>query len=142
MDATGDTVCASGAVTGMCEPDTCVSGGEKMNSVGMGVPVELCVVSSVDVLSGMLDPPDAISSVLEYAQLAVHYAVDLCVCGAHVDMFLADDFLSSGELDVESLCVVSRILEVVESKCCCEDAVPAVIIAQLAVPAGSAAYGG
>ena len=52
--------------------------------MGVEVPVELCEESSVDVLSGMLDPPYAISSVLEYAQLAVYYAVNLCVCGAHV----------------------------------------------------------
>ena len=132
VDVTSAVVCANGAA-GMSGPDTCVSGGEKMNSVRMGVPVELCVESSVDVLSGMLDSPDAISSVLEYAQLAVHYAVNLCICGAHVDMFLVDDCLSSDELDVESLFVVSRMLEVVESRCCCKDAVPAVVVAQLAV---------
>ena len=63
--------------------------------------------------------------------LAVHYAVNLCVRGEHVDMFLIDDGLSSDGLDVESLCVVSHMLEVVASRWCCKDAVPAVVIAQL-----------
>jgi hypothetical protein len=136
-----DAVDAPPAVLLVRELDACVSAQqgaipmENVTVAGVQQPAAQPVTDSAQTRKCTSEPPSTVfdQQVLEMAQLAVHNAVNVCECGAHIELFEVSDLLFDDEICKMGLVEVIEVLEMVEVQCQCEDAAGEIKAAQMAV---------